>query len=355
MKWLLTLVLILGLWVCSQAESRPDIVVVVLPDGQNPDSVISSVAPYEQPWMTIYGYTSNIDRDGMIACLLSGEYPQTNGYLGVGSDLYPERFQWVHRLKDGGYEVYLDSDSAFWDQASVRTRLGVEKAGFMTLKEEMGPRFLLIDVAGGESVEAMASFFGSANADTFWIILSRKNSLSERINFTFRGPGMELFVPQTDYPQVVDIPANVCAWTGLEPGGFLHGRLWNEKRVPERMVHYFRYWPHLSDGETPAHFGVRRGCERLTYYYGVDFLERGEAAVDYDDFVRKVTVNQTEPYWEYTCENSDGTISKNLFADPKHAEAIRILEKTLWEVRLTQGEGDRNFPHIEEILYGDED
>jgi hypothetical protein len=336
----------------SHAERLPNIYALLLPSGYSVDAFIESLNQGEADWQMVDGYVSNIDRDGWIACLLSGEYSQTNGYLAKGSGLYPERFQWIHLLKSREYATYIDSKASFWASESVIDALGLSLVDYVSFKPTDEPSFFLVDLEHDFKKPALVELLDQAPSDSIIILLGRADSMSEKIRMAFLVPGTDAIAIRTPYPQVVDIPANVSAWMGLDSTRFLHAQVWSDAEIESRQNHYFRSWNHLQDGENPAYFGLLQGDERLVYFYGVDFMERGEMAYDYDDFLEKVSVNQTEPHWLYTVGEAS---SVNLYSDPEYAAPIETLKQRLWQTRLAIGEGDRNFPHIEAIIYGSEE
>jgi arylsulfatase A-like enzyme len=101
---------------------------------------------------------------------------------------------------------------------------------------------------------------------------------------------------------------------------------------------YYRYWMHLTDHDTPAHFGIRTRHHKLIFFYGLP-LDASDSVPD-----------PTPASWElYDLDRDPGEV-RNVYHEPAYADTVRRLETRLRAMRQEAGDEDRAFPEIAERM-----
>jgi arylsulfatase A-like enzyme len=101
---------------------------------------------------------------------------------------------------------------------------------------------------------------------------------------------------------------------------------------------YYRFWMHLTDHDTPAHFGIRTRQHKLIFFYGLP--------LDTSDGVPE----PTPPAWELYDLDRDPGETRNVYHDPAYAGTVRRLEARLRALRREAGDEDLAFPEIAERM-----
>jgi arylsulfatase A-like enzyme len=101
---------------------------------------------------------------------------------------------------------------------------------------------------------------------------------------------------------------------------------------------YYRYWMHLTDHDTPAHFGIRTRHHKLIFFYGLP--------LDTSDGVPE----ETPASWELYDLDRDPGECRNVYGDPEYAETVRRLETRLRALRQEVGDEDHAFPEVAERM-----
>jgi Domain of unknown function (DUF4976) len=91
---------------------------------------------------------------------------------------------------------------------------------------------------------------------------------------------------------------------------------------------------HLTDHDTPAHFGIRTRRHKLIFFYGLP--------LDTSDGVPE----PTPASWELYDLVRHPDERRNVYHDPRYAGVVRRLEARLRAMRLAAGDEDREFPEV---------
>jgi N-acetylglucosamine-6-sulfatase len=111
--------------------------------------------------------------------------------------------------------------------------------------------------------------------------------------------------------------------TGVEPAD------WKQEA-------YYRYWMHVAHHDVPAHLGIRTKKFKLTYYYGMDFRDRGKP--------------RTPPGWElYDLENDPRELT-NVIDDPSYADTVVQLKQRLSDKRAAIGDNGSASAEVEAVI-----
>ena len=128
----------------------------------------------------------------------------------------------------------------------------------------------------------------------------------------------------------VEIPAEIqgssfrtLCQTGTEPEG------WKQEA-------YYRYWMHIAHHDVPAHLGIRTKTFKLTYYYGMDFRDRGKP--------------RTPPGWELYDLTNDPQELNNVIDDPSYADTVVRLKQRLAEKRVSIGDNGDESAEVEAVI-----
>jgi arylsulfatase A-like enzyme len=186
---------------------------------------------------------------------------------------------------------------------------------------------------------------------------------SLRMPFIVRHPGKQdapsrsdLVINNTDFaPFMLDL-------AGVAAPGFMQGRsfagiLDNEPPDDWRTGSYYRYWMHRAHHDVPAHFGIRTADHKLIFFYGVhydntpvqsDVVYAGRNWSRTDGVIPSKT--PTSPGWEFYDLDEDPQELDNRYGDPRYDQVITGLKAELLRQREAYGEGDEDYPHIQEVI-----
>lgn len=347
-RFVLKTCFVVALFSISELYSKPSILLSFVPD------VLESKHIEKKEGLQTWEYSmfsSNLQFDGAMAVALSGEHSQTNGVLDQRGTLYPEKYKLTQAMQKAGYECVLFSDSSIFAQVQLSERnlkiINPASGGFEIAEK---PVFYFYDVRGERAWEnwnVMRQRLADQKDDVILITVFAPSK--PQFSWKCRVEGPEDLPPFVSHAElaVIDLANTILAYADLPLLDLKNSSnfLANEGSTAKaRTVFYFRYWSHLADGETPAHFGVRLGKTSLTFFYGVDYQEPVGPAEDDEEFLKAVSVNRTEPYWSYQNESIPlkSDFQRNLLVDG--------LKEQLRRIRLNLGEEERNYPHIAEIL-----
>lgn len=119
-----------------------------------------------------------------------------------------------------------------------------------------------------------------------------------------------------------------------------------------RKATYYRYWMHMAHRHAnPAHFGIRTKDYKLIFYYGKYWVNTDDQNATWNkaswgnDFTRHTPVA-----WEFYDMNKDPKEMNNAYNNPAYAEIIKEMKIQLKQKRMELNEGDKNYPHIQEIV-----
>jgi len=99
---------------------------------------------------------------------------------------------------------------------------------------------------------------------------------------------------------------------------------------------YYRYWMHIAHHDVPAHLGIRTKKFKLTYYYGIDFRDRGKP--------------RTPPGWELYDLAADPRELNNVIDDPAYAAIVVDLKQRLSDKRAEIGDNGQQSADVEEVI-----
>lgn len=99
---------------------------------------------------------------------------------------------------------------------------------------------------------------------------------------------------------------------------------------------YYRYWMHIAHHDVPAHVGIRTKKYKLTYYYGMDFRDRGKP--------------RTPPGWELYDLSTDPLERKNVIDDPAYKSVALELKQRLAKKRVKIGDTGSESAEVENTI-----
>lgn len=105
-----------------------------------------------------------------------------------------------------------------------------------------------------------------------------------------------------------------------------------------RDVVYYRYWMHLSDHDTPAHFGIRTQRYKLIFFCGLPLDATGAVP------------EPTPPGWELYDLAEDPAETSNVYGAPGYAAVTAELKARLLTLRREAGDEDAAFPEVAERM-----
>lgn len=99
---------------------------------------------------------------------------------------------------------------------------------------------------------------------------------------------------------------------------------------------YYRYWMHIAHHDVPAHLGIRTKDYKLTYYYGMDFRDRGNV--------------RTPPGWELYDLKTDPLELNNVYDDPAYTSTVTDMKARLAAERLAAGDNGQESASVEQVI-----
>jgi N-acetylglucosamine-6-sulfatase len=99
---------------------------------------------------------------------------------------------------------------------------------------------------------------------------------------------------------------------------------------------YYRYWMHIAHHDVPAHVGIRTKDFKLTYYYGMDFRDRGKP--------------RTPPGWELYDLKADPLELNNVIDDPNYSTVAADMKRRLADKRLAIGDTGQQSVDVEGVI-----
>jgi N-acetylglucosamine-6-sulfatase len=99
---------------------------------------------------------------------------------------------------------------------------------------------------------------------------------------------------------------------------------------------YYRYWMHIAHHDVPGHLGIRTKHFKLTFYYGMDFRDRGKP--------------RTPPGWELYDLRVDPLELNNVIDDPAYADTVVDLKKRLAAKRKSIGDDGSESAAVEKVI-----
>jgi hypothetical protein len=321
-------------------------------------------------------FTSNLDPHACLALLLSGETSQNNGVLDFRGCLYPEKNWLPDVFAENGYQVGILSASPslrMIREATAENRnptlLGSSGTqGIEWLRGVLsGDRSVLMvwDTLCSEALPLAAIEFQSALRMLWedeairerlllarWLIVGIGSPIEgERVHLLLGNWGPVAAGAEQAWVELLDLAPTLVRRLGVEIPSRIRGIDLQEVIEGRHGGHdavYFRWWNHLGDGQTPAHAGVRTKTRRLVYYYGMDYQEREGMVEDEPSFLALMAATQTAPYWTWQCGGSGQPGEQRGCFGFESVEAVQLKHRMM-QIRLSMGETDRNFPHIENL------
>jgi N-acetylglucosamine-6-sulfatase len=109
-----------------------------------------------------------------------------------------------------------------------------------------------------------------------------------------------------------------------------------EEQADWKQEAYYRYWMHIAHHDVPAHIGIRTKEFKLTYYYGMDFRDRGKP--------------RTPPGWELYDLKTDPLELNNVIDDPKYAAKVTQMKQRLADKRVAIGDVGEQSADVERVI-----
>jgi arylsulfatase A-like enzyme len=120
-------------------------------------------------------------------------------------------------------------------------------------------------------------------------------------------------------------------------GNSFRGNLSGRVPAAQRSSMYYRYWMHLTEGNVPAHYGIRTNRYKLIFYYGLGL--DAEGALD----------KPTEPEWELFDLEKDPAEMNNVYNDPTYAKIVSKLKAGLLSLKKQLGDTDEKYPELMKV------
>jgi len=99
---------------------------------------------------------------------------------------------------------------------------------------------------------------------------------------------------------------------------------------------YYRYWMHIAHHDVPGHLGIRTKRYKLTFYYGIDFRDRGKP--------------RTPPAWELYDLKADPLELNNVVDDPAYADVLADMKNRLATKRKAIGDTGSESAEVEAVI-----
>ena len=162
---------------------------------------------------------------------------------------------------------------------------------------------------------------------------------SLRMPFLIRYPdGIEPGTTVDDLVLNVDMAPTLLDFAGLETPDFMQGessraQLQGTARDDWRDASYYRYWYHTSNGNRPAHYGIRTARYKLIFFYG---LPLGHGNLD----------RPTNPGMELYDLAKDPQEMDNVYGDPAYRDVANRLKQELLRKKRALGDTDEGRPEL---------